>query len=194
MMRFAGLMSWATAAAVLLPGAAAAQRALYAPVAAAEVRPLGQAQRLERHFLQISAENLRFQAEASRLVLARSANLAILELASDTVARQQAVQPEMQRLLHARGMAMPLPDAGHDKLLRQLAKAKGAKLDRLFVDDVLLRSCQADVANHERLVAVGDDAVLKAWIERQLPALRQQVDRAGKVLPAGAPLRAQRAV
>jgi predicted outer membrane protein len=192
-MRIPGLLSWAIAAAVLLPGMAAAQRAGYAPGAAAEARPLGQAQRLERRFLQISAENLRFQGEASKLLLARSANPAVMELANILVERQLAAQPELQHLLHARGMAMPLAASEHGKLLKQLAKLSGAKLDRLYVEEVLLRSCQADVANYEKLVLQAQDAVLKAWIERQLPDLRAQLARAGKALPS-ASLRAQRAV
>ncbi|MGV3572147.1 MAG: DUF4142 domain-containing protein [Ramlibacter sp.] len=191
-MRIAGLSSWAIAAGLLWPTAAAAQGA-YAPTAAADARPLGQAQRLERRFLQVTAENLRFQGEASALVLARSSNPAVKEVATVLAARQQAVQPEVLRLLHARGMAMPLPDNEHGKVVRQLAKLSGARLDRVFIDEVVQRSCQADIANHEKLATLAEDPVLKAWIERQLPKLRDNVARAGKALPSAA-LRAQRAV
>ncbi|HEY8357130.1 MAG TPA: DUF4142 domain-containing protein [Ramlibacter sp.] len=192
-MRIAGLLPWAILAAALWPATAAAQRALYAPVAAADVRPLGQAQRVERRFLQVTAENLRFQAEASRLVLARSSNAAVKEMATALAARHQSAHPELLRLLHARGMAMPLPDNDHGKLLKQLAKFNGAKLDRLFVDEVVQRSFQADIANHEKVAGLAEDPVLRAWIERQLPALRENMARAGKALPNAA-LRAQRAV
>lgn len=192
-MRIAGLLSWAIAAGLCWPVAAAAQGAFYAAAAAAETRPLGQTQRLERRFLQVTAENLRFQGEASRLVLARSSHPAVKELATALSERQQAVQPEVLRLLHARGMAMPLPENGHGKVLRQLAKLQGAKLDRAYIDEVVQRSGQADIANHEKVAAAVDDPVLKAWIERQLPQLRANVARAAKALP-GAALRAQRAV
>ena len=192
-MRIAGLLSWAIAAGLSGPAAAAAQGAFYAAAAAAEARPLGQVQRLERRFLQLTAENLRFQGEASRLVLTRSSNPAVQELATALAARQQAVQPEILRLLYARGMAMPLPDNGHGKVLRQLAKVQGATLDRIYIEEVVQRSGRADIANHEKVVATVEDLVLKAWIERQLPTLRDQMARAGKVLPGAAP-RAQRAV
>jgi putative membrane protein len=192
-MRIAGLWPWALVAAALLPAAAVAQRALYAPAAAADARPLGPAQRLERRFLQVSADSLRFQGEAARLVLARSDNPAVKELATEVLARHDATMPEVLRLLHTRSMAMPFPAAGHTKVIRQLAKLKGAKLDRLFVEEVVQRSQQAEIANYEKLALEAEDPVLKGWIERQLPTLRQHLARAGKALPTGA-LRAQRAV
>lgn len=183
----------ALAAALPLPAAAQPRPNLYAAAAAAEAKPLPPAQRLERRFLQISAANLRFQAEASALALARSNNPAVKDLANTLLARQQTAQPELVRLLHARGMAQPMPGSDHGKVLKQLAKLTGAKFDRLYVDEVVLRSHQADIANYEKVAAQAEDPVLKAWIDRQLPTLRFHVAKAGKALPA-ASLRGQRAV
>jgi putative membrane protein len=166
---------------------------VYAPAAAAEARPLSPVQRLERRFLQVSAANLRFQAEASRMAAARTNNPAVKDLANTLLARQDSAQPELLRLLHARGMALPLASNEHVKLLRQLSRQQGAKFDRLYVEDVVLRSYQVDVANHEKLAAQAQDPVLKAWIERQLPTLRFHLAKAGRALPA-ATLRGQRAV
>lgn len=183
----------ALAAALPLPAAAQPRPNLYAAAAAAEAKPLPPVQRLERRFLQISAANLRFQAEASALAVARSNNPAVKDLANTLLARQQTAQPELVRLLHARGMAQPMPGSEHGKVLKQLAKLNGAKFDRLYVDEVVLRSHQADIANYEKVAAQAEDPVLKAWIDRQLPTLRFHVAKAGKALPA-ASLRGQRAV
>jgi putative membrane protein len=166
----------------------------YAPGAAAEAKPLSPAQKLERRFLQVSAANLRFQAEGSRLAAQRSSSPAVKELANTLLSRQQTVQPELLRLLHVRGMAMPIPSNEHGKVLRQLAKVNGAKFDRLYVDEVVVRSYQADIANYEKLATQAEDPVLKAWVERQLPVLRYHVSKAQKALPGGAILRGQRAV
>jgi putative membrane protein len=170
--------------AVLWPAPAAAQRATYAPGAAAEARPLPPAQRLERRFLQITAANLRLRGEASQLVLARSDSTAVKELAQTLLARQQAAQPELLRMLHARDMALPLPGNDHARMLKELAKLKGARLDRLYVEEVVLRTYQADIANAEKLAQQGEDPVLKAWIERQLPTLRFHLAKAGRALPS----------
>lgn len=136
---------------------------------------------------------MRFQAEASRLVEARSNNPAVKDLANTLLSRQQTAQAELLRLLHARGMALPMTTNAHGKVLRQLVRLNGGRFDRLYVDEVVLRSCQADIASHEKLAAQAEDPVLKAWAERQLPALRFHMVKAGKALPA-ASLRGQRAV
>jgi putative membrane protein len=156
----------------------------YGAASAAQARPLPPAQRLERRFLQIAAANLRFQSEASRLATDRSPSPAVKDLANTLLARQETAQPEMVRLLHARGMAMPIPSSAHGKVLKQLAKLGGAKFDRAYVDEVALRSTQEDIANYEKMSAHAEDPVLKAWVDRQLPTLRYHLAKAGRALPA----------
>jgi putative membrane protein len=189
------LMGVAAALAALswLARAATARAPAYAASAAADAKPLGAGQRLERRFLQISAANMRFQGEGSRVALARSNNPAVKDLANSLLARQQTAQPELLRLLHGRGMAMPLGTNEHGKVLKQLAKLTGTKFDRLYVDEVVIKSSQVDIANYERMAQQAEDRVLKAWVERQLPALRLHSAKAGKALPNAA-LKAQRAV
>ena len=194
--RFArGNLRWLAAAALLLaPLAAPAQLSpRYAASAAAEARPLSAAQKLERHFLQQAAGHLRLQAEASQLALARTNNPAVKDLAKVLVARQKTAQPEVLRMLQSRGMAMPLSTNEANKLLKQLSKVNGAQFDRLYVEDVVLRTYQLDVANFEKLATQAEDSVLKARVGRQLPVLRTHIEKASRALP-GAPLRGQRAV
>lgn len=192
-MRTAVVAFGAAALLAALPALAQPRANLYAAAAAAEAKPLSQAQRLERRFLQIAAANLRFRAEASRLAATRSNNPAVKDLANTLLARQQTAQPELLRLLHARGMAMPIPTNEHGKVLKQLAKLNGATFDRLYVDEVVLRSHQADIGNFEKVALQAQDPVLKAWVDRQLPTLRVHHAKAGKALPS-ASLRGQRAV
>ena len=192
-MRWSTLALFATAVLAALPTFAAATPGGYAAAAAAEAKPLPPVQRLERRFLQIAAANLRFEAEASRLAQARTNNPAVKDLANTLLSRQKTAQPELLRLLHTRGMAQPMPSNAHGKVLKQLAKLNGAKFDRLYVDEVVLRSYQADIANYEKVAAQAEDPVLKAWIDRQLPTLRFHYAKAGKALPS-ASLRGQRAV
>ena len=192
-MRIVGLLAAAVAFGLNLPAPALAQKPpAYAVTAASGIRTLNVTQRLERRFLQIAASNLRFQSEGSRLALARSNNPAVKDLAQTLIARQKSTQPELLHLLQARGMAMPFPSDAHNKVLKQLGKLSGAKFDRLYVEEVI-RSCQADIGNFEKVAGQTEDPVLKAWIERQLPTLRFHEAKASKALPA-ATLRGQRAV
>ena len=191
-MRTAVVALGAAALLVALPALAQPRANLYAAAAAAEAKPLSQAQRMERRFLQIAAANLRFRAEASRLAATRSNNPAVKDLANALLARQQTAQPELLRLLHARGMAMPIPTNEHGKVLKELAKLNGAKFDRLYVEEVVLRSHQADIGNFEKVASQAQDPVLKAWVDRQLPTLRVHHAKAGRALP-GEPPRGHRA-
>jgi len=192
-MRDAVLFLACAAAMAAWVGPAAAAPPVYAPGAAAQVHPSTPVQRLERRFLQIAAANLRFQSDASRFAESRTNNPAVKDLANTLLSRQQTAQPELLRLLHQRGMALPMPTNEHNKVLKQLAKLNGAKFDHLYVDEVVLRSYQADISNYEKVAAQADDPVLKAWIDRQLPTLRFHYAKAGKALPS-ASLRGQRAV
>lgn len=193
-MRVDAMLVLAAAGAVAgFSGQSVAASTGYAAAAAAEAHASTPTQRLERRFLQLAASNLRFQAEASRLATDRTNNPSVKDLANNLLARQQTAQPELLRLLHARGMALPMTTNAHTKLLKQLAKVNGAKFDRLYVDEVVLRSYQSDIANYEKVAAQADDPVLKAWIDRQLPTLRFHYAKAGKALPS-ASLRGQRAV
>jgi len=192
-MRTSTLVLSVAAALAAAPVLAVPSASMYAPHAAAQAKPLPPAQRLERRFLQIAAANLRFQTEASRLALARTNNPAVKDLANTLLGRQDKVQPEMLRLLHVRGMAPPMASNEHTKVLKQLAKLNGAKFDRLYVDEVVLKSVQVDIGNYEKVGTQAEDPVLKGWIERQLPTLRFQFAKAGKALPS-ASLHGQRAV
>ena len=187
--------SLAASACWFAPAAQAANASAYgsAAAAAAAAKPSSPVQRLERLFLQITAANLRFQSDASRLAESRSNNPSVRDLANTLATRHQAVQPELLRLLHARGMAMPIMTSRQVKVLRQLGKLQGAKFDQLYVEEVVLRSHRDDIANYEKLAVDAQDPVLKAWIERHLPTLRFHQAKAGKALP-NASLRGQRAV
>ena len=186
-MRTLARPAWAALAFAALLAAPPVFAAGYASSAAAQARPLAAVQRLERRFLQIAAANLQFQAEASLLARTRSNNPAVKELAHAVLARQQTAQPEILRLLQARAMAPPLLGNQQNKVLRQLGRASGAKFDRLYVEDAVLRAHQADVANFEKMALQADDPVLKAWVERQLPVLRLQLEQAARALPGAAP-------
>jgi putative membrane protein len=179
------LLAWLCPA--LLPGTAAVAQPAYAPASVAvRSKPMPEAQRLERRFLQVAAAHLDFQAEAARQVLARSKNAEVRELASTLLSRHRTAQPEVLRLLHVRGMAPPMLSNEQGKLLKALPKLQGARLDRVFVEEVALKACQADIPQYEKALAVAEDPQLRAFAERQLPVLRMQLAKAGRVLPARA--------
>jgi putative membrane protein len=149
-------------------------------------KPLAPEQRQERQFLRDAAAHLRFQHDASRLAIAKSGDGNVRQVAASLLNHCTATQPEVLHLLHVRGMAMPLLGGDEAKVLRQLARLTGAKFDRLYMQEVALRSNQLDAVQYERIAGVTRDPQLQAWVERQLPTVRYHVSLASRGLPGEA--------
>ncbi|MGE4239743.1 DUF4142 domain-containing protein [Ramlibacter sp.] len=174
----------------------AAYRPAFAPAGngAAAVQKLTPEQRQERRFLQEVAGNLRFQAEASRLALARSADPRVRQVAAALVNHAAATQPEVLHLLHQRGMALPLRGNDEVRVIRALAAASGPKFDRVYLDEVALKTNTNDAARFERVLAVSRDPQLQAWAQRHLSTVRYHVVLAGGRPASTATMGAPRAV
>lgn len=147
----------------------------YAPEAAASASRLAPDERAARAFLRNVALSARIDAEASRMAIVRGHSPAVRSYAIDLLQAQQSAEPELLRLLHAREMAPPLMDVAQRKSLQRLAKATGAKFDREYLDLVAPRQARDEVEQYERALQAVSDPMLRGWIERQLPLLREQL-------------------
>lgn len=147
------------------------------------LKRLSPQQRQERRFLQETAAQLRFTAEAAKLAMARSGNAATRELASNLLLYEREVQPDLLRLLHARGMALPMLGNDQIKVLKQLGRSGGAKFDRLFLQEVGMRVHAYDLLTHERMAQTAQDPALRAWAQQQLPAVRYRLELAERAIP-----------
>jgi len=176
----------ALAGAALVSPALAQRAPMFAASQLDAVKRLSPEQRQERQFLRDAAAHLRLQSEASKLALARSTNTSVRNLAAALLNHGNATQPEVMHLLHARGMALPLLGSDEVKLLKQLTKSNGAKFDHLYLEQVALRSSEADVALYERILGVTHDAQLQGWVERHLATVRYHAELAARALPGEA--------
>lgn len=158
-----------------------ARPAMFAAAAAANAKPLSVQQREERRFLKDAAAADRFQADAARMALARSKAPAVRSLAGTLIDQQNTSGNDLLHLLHLRGMAPPMLANEQRKTLNRLAKLQGTRFDREFLVQVGLKSQRDEVQYYEKAGASAGDPVLKAWIERTLPALRDQLVTAERV-------------
>lgn len=152
---------------------------LFAPLAAKTASRSSPELREERGFIKSAAAAARFQAEAGKLALTKSSSARVRYVAADAVARHAATLNDFARLLHVRGLAMPMLDNNHRRMLKDLAKLGGSKFDREYLD-VALRHTREDVRQYEKTGLASSDPSLRGWVERQLPALRSA---AGSVAP-----------
>jgi putative membrane protein len=180
---------------VAKPAAAASSAAIarrpppvagYAADAARSSSRLPPDERAARAFLRTAAIAARVETEASRLAATRAQAEGLREFAADLLKYHESADLELLWLLHARDMAPPMLETAQRKALNRLARLDGAKFDRAYVELVSVRRQRSDVQQFERAAAGITDAALKAWIERQLPALREQ-QAAAQRLAGGRP-------
>jgi putative membrane protein len=158
-----------------------ARPAMFAAAAVANAKPLSAQEREEWRFLKDAAATNRFQTEAARLALVKSKAPAVRSLAGTLIDPRNTSGNELLRLLHMRGMAPPMLANYQRKTLNRLARLQGTKFDREFVAQVGLKSQRDEVQYYEKAGASVGDPVLKDWIARTLPALRDQLATAERV-------------
>lgn len=161
----------------------AVRPAMYAAVAAAHARRSSPRQREERRFLKDAAASSRFEAEASRMALARSSDPGLRSFAAMLINHHASASNELLNLLYRRGMAAPMLANDQRKTLNRLARLQGAKFDRVYLEEVALRYQQEDVQYYEKASLVVREPRLKAWIDRTLPTLRYHTAAAERLVP-----------
>ena len=169
------------------PKVAPVPRLMFAAGSAATARPMAQEQRDERQFLKEAMAANRFETDASRQALQKSSDSRVRALAASLVEHHTTVSTELQHLLHGRGMAPPMLGNSQRKTLNRLAKITGAKFDREYIEAVGPRQQQERAQFYEKASLTIHDPVLKAWIDRNLPAVQQQLAAAERVMSTPKP-------
>ena len=160
---------------------AAARPNAYAPDAALTATRSTAPQREERSFIRQAATIARFETQASELALTRGQSPRVREFAQKLKVQQTNASAELLRLLHARGMAMPMLENSQRKTLTRLGRLSGTRFDREYLEAVALRQQREKVLAYQRATAVVADPAIKAWVERQLPLARDQVAAAERL-------------
>ncbi len=160
-------------------------RPVFAPSAAASARRLAPHEREERRFLREAAAASRFQAEAARLVQAKSSDPGVRSLAIAIGSHHSASGDALLRMLHRRGMAAPMLENAQRRTLTRLVRLQGAKLDRTYVTEVAVHAQQETIDGYERASAEVQDPALREWLAQSLPALRSHVAGAERLARAG---------
>ncbi len=165
---------------------ASVRPALYAPDAARTAARLPPQVRQERGFIKQAAAQGRFEAEAARLALAKAGDARVRAYAGEVLRDHDSIQAELLHLLHAREMALPMLDNDHRKVLKRLGRLGGRKFEREYLELVGQRLPREEIRQYELASGASRDPVLKAWIDRRLPALRDRLAQADRIGPADA--------
>ncbi len=158
---------------------------MFAPASAATVKRLTVEERDEWRFLKDAAASTRFETDASRIALAKSSHAGVRSIATGLLEHHRTADITLQQMLRMRNMAPPMLTNEQRKALNRLGKINGNKFDREYLDQVARRSAQENIAAFERASTVVRDPMLKAWIDRSLPTLRDQLSTADRVSSGG---------
>jgi putative membrane protein len=158
----------------------------YAAEAARSAERMPVQERAARAFLRMAAVSARVEADASRLAISRAQDEKVRAYAAQLARYHAEADLELLRLLHERAMAAPMLESAQRKSLTRLGKLEGGKFDRGFLELVSVQRQRAEVQQFQRAAQTISDPVLKAWIERQLPAMREQ-QAAAQRLAGGKP-------
>jgi predicted outer membrane protein len=186
-MKCVSLCVLAAASALLWGGAwgaetASAKPVLFAPSSVATLKRLSPEQREEWRFLKDAAANSRFESDAARLALSRSNNARVRDLAATLINHHTSAAAVLNHMLYVRSMAPPMLGNDQRKLLNRMAKLHGTKFDRMFMEEVGLKSQQLDVEAFERISAAVADPVLRAWIDGTMPTVRYHLQTAEQIM------------
>jgi len=138
---------------------------IFAAASAPFARRLTAEQREEWRFLKDAAAESRFESDAARMALAKSADPNVRSLAATLVNHHAGMQVPLQQMLHARNIAPPMLSNDQRKALTHLAKLHGAKFDREWMDAVGLRSQLEGVQAFEK-AAGGAKIKLAKWNDK----------------------------
>lgn len=123
----------------------------------------------------------RFGIEAGRIGLHLATAPAVKNLAQKLAANHGALARQLEELAQSRGIALDSTPSSAQRNALERLQTGGRGFDTRFVRTVGVESQQRVTELFERASAQSDDAQLRAWIDTQLVALRDQLSEAQRI-------------
>jgi putative membrane protein len=124
-----------------------------------------------------------FEIESSKLAQQKAQNAAIKTFAGQMVTDHGKTSTELKGLVSSGKVKMQLPtamDSAHQSKLDKLKSLNGADFDKQYASDQ--QAAHKDAVDlFERYAKGGDQADLKAWADKTVPALRHHKEMADKL-------------
>ncbi len=169
--------------------AALAAVAISAPVAAQSIgertgvnSTLGVAPKTEDFVKQVAISDM-FEIESSKLAQQKAAAAPVKSFASQMQKDHTKTSTELKGMVSAGTVKVPLPtamDDSHKSKLEKLKGLSGADFDKQYVSDQ--QSAHKDAVDlFERYAKGGDNAELKSWAGKTVPALKHHKEMADKL-------------
>ena len=147
----------------------------------------GAMQPVDRAFALFAASSGLAEIDAARLVLKASKNGDVRDYAQRLLREHAQSGEELRRIVAPHGLSLPTAPTGrHADLVTKLSGVSANELDEAFLLRFGLDAHKENIALFERHVAEGKDPQLRRYAEQTLPALREHMSAARKLLYAAA--------
>lgn len=147
---------------------------LAAPAAAAD-----RLSRADRGFLAETAQSGRAEVEAGKLAAGRAADADVKAYAAKMVEDHTAVGAEIGRLAKAKGVKLPdKPSLVQRASVKSLSTLEGRKFDEYYARDWGVKAHENTVLAFRSAIDKLEDADVKAFAQKTLPALEQHLEMA----------------
>jgi putative membrane protein len=170
----------------LIPAAAAQQTDLVVPPAAVS----GAMQPVDEAFALYAASSGLAEIDGARLVLKHSKKADVRQYAETIVREHSRNADELRRIVAPRGLKLPAAPTGrHADMVTTLAGVRPQDVDDAFLQRFGVDAHKETISLFERQVIDGRDPQLKRYAEQTLPALREHMAAAQKLLHASSAVR-----
>jgi putative membrane protein len=132
----------------------------------------------DRTFAMKAARGGLAEVELGRIASQNASDESVRQFGQHMVDDHSKANDELKQIASSKGIALPSAPSGKDKKTAdRLRKMNGADFDRAYMKD-MVADHEADVAEFEREARSGQDADLKAFAEKTLPALKEHLQMA----------------
>lgn len=130
----------------------------------------------DRAFLAEAANTSQAEVEAARLVEVRTDNHTVKSVAQQMERDHAAIGDELKRMASEKGVELPNTIGGEPRgQLNRLTTLSKSEVDSAFLQDFGVEAHRKAISLFERQAREGQDPDLKAFAERTLPKLREQL-------------------
>ncbi|WP_179283907.1 DUF4142 domain-containing protein [Bordetella genomosp. 10] len=134
--------------------------------------------RRDQRFMEQAAQAGLTEIAASKLAMDHSDNDDVKRFAGMMVTDHTAIAQDLQALAAGKGVQLPTePARAQQSLLKQLQNAKGGKFDKTYVEKVAVSAHRDAVKLFTNAVKNAKDANVKAFAEKNLPALKAHLEK-----------------
>jgi putative membrane protein len=164
------------------PGAAATPAAPSGAAARSTGQEAQKIERFDRRFMVDAANANQFDVQAAQLAITRANDPSVKDYANLMVDHHSTAQRELMQLAASKGLELPTaPTRAMRREIDQLRKKTGAEFDREFVRKIGIREHEREIKRYQNASKNVKDMQLKAWIDKELPGLEQQLAQAQRL-------------